>query len=260
LRGLAYFELRVYGPDHDLHSGVFGGAVNNPAQVLCELIAGMHDDQGRITLPGFYDTVRPLEVEERAELAHLPTTDANVQAQTGAPMLWGETGYTTVERIGGRPTLEVHGLLSGFTGAGTKTVLPAWAMAKISCRLVPDQAPEEVYQQFMSYLKAHAPATVRWEVDQFAGSRASISDRNSSGIQAYSRAMETVWGRRPVFKREGGSVPVVVQFKNILGVESINTGFSMPGDNMHSPNEMLHLPTLWKGLDAFIHFFFNLAE
>lgn len=260
LRGLAYFELRVYGPDHDLHSGVFGGAVNNPAQVLCELIAGMHDDQGRIKLPGFYDTVRPLEAEERAELAHLPTTDANVQAQTGAPMLWGEAGYTTGERIGGRPTLEVHGLLSGFTGAGTKTVLPAWAMAKISCRLVPDQAPEEVYQQFMSYLKAHAPATVRWEVDQFAGSRASISDRNSSGIQAYSRAMETVWGRRPVFKREGGSVPVVVQFKNILGVESINTGFSMPGDNMHSPNEMLHLPTLWKGLDAFIHFFFNLAE
>jgi acetylornithine deacetylase/succinyl-diaminopimelate desuccinylase-like protein len=260
LRGLAYFELRIYGPDHDLHSGVFGGAVHNPAQVLCELIAGMHDDQGRITLPGFFDAVRPLDAEERAELARLPITEASVLTQTGAPALWGEAGYTTVERMGARPTLEVHGLLSGFTGAGTKTVLPAWAMAKISCRLVPDQDPEEVYQQFVSYLQTHAPATIRWEVSKYAGSRASVSTRSSSGIQAYSQAMETVWGKRPVFKREGGSVPVVTQFKKYLGVESINTGFSMPGDNMHSPNEMLHLPTLWKGLDAFIHFFFNLAQ
>jgi acetylornithine deacetylase/succinyl-diaminopimelate desuccinylase-like protein len=174
--------------------------------------------------------------------------------------LWGEAGYTSVERMGTRPTLEVHGLLSGFTGAGTKTVLPAWAMAKISCRLVPDQDPEEVYQQFISYLEAHAPADIRWEVDKFTGSRASISERSSTGIQAYSRAMQTVWGKPPVFKREGGSVPVVTQFQKYLGAESINTGFSMPGDNMHSPNEMLHLPTLWKGLDAFIEFFFNLAE
>ncbi len=260
LRGLAYFELRVYGPDHDLHSGVFGGAVHNPAQALCELITGMHDSQGRVTLPGFYDSVRPLEADERVELARLPTTDASVLAQTGAPALWGEAGYTAVERMGARPTLEVHGLLSGFTGAGTKTVLPAWAMAKISCRLVPDQDPGQVYEQFIAYLKAHAPTTIRWEVDQFAGSPASISERNSAGIRAYSRAMERVWGKRPVFKREGGSVPVVTQFKKYLGAESINTGFSMPGDNMHSPNEMLHLPTLWKGLDAFIYFFFNLAE
>ena len=265
LRGLAYFELRVYGPDHDLHSGVFGGAVHNPAQALCELIAAMHEDgrtgnaSGRVTLPGFYDRVRPLDAEERLELAHLPTTDETVMSQTGAPALWGEAGYTSVERMGARPTLEVHGLLSGFTGAGTKTVLPAWAMAKISCRLVPDQDPDEVYQQFVSFLQTHAPATIRWEVDKFAGSRASISERSSSGIQAYSQAMETVWGKPPVFKREGGSVPAVTQFQKYLGAESINTGFAMPGDNMHSPNEMLHLPTLWKGLDAFIHFFFNLA-
>jgi acetylornithine deacetylase/succinyl-diaminopimelate desuccinylase-like protein len=260
LRGLAYFELRVYGPDHDLHSGVFGGAVHNPAQVLCELIAGMHDDQGRITLPGFYDPVRPLNAEERAELSRLPTTEASVKAQTGAPALWGEAGYTTAERMGARPTLEVHGLLSGFTGSGTKTVLPAWAMAKISCRLVPDQDPNEVYQQFLSYLRTHAPATVRWEVEKFAGSRPSLSDRNSPGVQAYSQALQTVWGKRPVFKREGGSVPVIILFKKILGVEAINTGFSMPGDNMHAPNEKLHLPTLWKGLDAFIQFFYNLAQ
>lgn len=260
LRGLAYFELRIYGPNHDLHSGTFGGAVHNPAQVLCELIAGMHDEQGRVMLPGFYNAVRPLEAEERAELARLPTNDASVKTQTGAPALWGEAGYTTVERMGARPTLEVNGLLSGFTGAGTKTVLPAWAMAKISCRLVPDQDPDQVYQQFLGYVKDHAPATVRWEAKNFAGSRAAVSDRNSNGIKAYSRAMETVWGLPPVFKHEGGSVPVIVQFKTILGVEAINTGFSMPGDNMHSPNEMLHLPTLWKGLDAFIHFIFNLAE
>ncbi len=260
LRGLAYFELRVTGPDHDLHSGVFGGSVLNPAQALCELIAGMHDAQGRVTLPGFYDKVRPLSDEERQELARLPISDQITLAQTGAPALYGEAGYTTIERTGARPTLEVNGLLSGFTGEGSKTVLPSKAMAKISMRLTPDQEPNEVHEQLLAYLKAKAPAGIRYELIQMAGSVASISDRRSKGVQAYSKAMELVWGRPPVFKREGGSVPVVTQFQKILGVESVNTGFAMPGDNMHSPNEMLHLPTLWRGVDAFIHFFYNLAE
>jgi acetylornithine deacetylase/succinyl-diaminopimelate desuccinylase-like protein len=259
LRGLAYFELRVFGPDHDLHSGTFGGAVLNPAQALCELIAGMHDDQGHITLPGFYDQVRPLAADERDELARLPIDDNFFLRNTGAPALYGEAGYTPVEHVGARPTLEVNGLLSGFTGEGTKTVLPAWAMAKISCRLVPDQTPAEVYQQMLAYLHTNAPAAIRWTLTDMHGGIPSISDRNSVGNQALTRAMESVWGKRPIYKREGGSVPVVTQFQRILGVESVNTGFSLPGDNMHSPNEKLHLPTWYRGIDTFIHFFYNLS-
>jgi acetylornithine deacetylase/succinyl-diaminopimelate desuccinylase-like protein len=258
LRGLAYFELRIYGPDHDMHSGVFGGSVLNPAQALCELIAGMHDAQGRVTLPGFYDKVLPIDAEERAELARLPIGDEFFLKNTGAPGLWGEAGYTSIERVGARPTLEVNGLLSGFTGEGAKTVLPAWAMAKISTRLVPNQTPEEVHQQLLKYLEANAPKSVRWTVVEMHGGAPSMSDRHSSYVQALSAALETVWHKRPVFKREGGSVPVVSQFQKILGVESVNTGFAMPDDNMHSPNEKMHLPTWYLGIDAFIHFFYNL--
>ncbi len=258
LRGLAYFEIRIYGPEHDLHSGVFGGVVHNPAQVLCELIAGMHDAQGRVTLPGFYDKVRPLDDAERAELARLPIDERFYLEQTGVPALWGEAGFTPVERIGARPTLEVNGLLSGFTGEGSKTVLPARAMAKISCRLVPDQDPDEVHQQLLQYLQARAPKTVRYEVVKMASSPASISDRNSPAVQAMVRAMEAVWGRRPVFRREGGSVPVVILFQKLLGVEAVNVGFALPGDNMHAPNESLHLPTWYRGLETLVHFFYNL--
>jgi acetylornithine deacetylase/succinyl-diaminopimelate desuccinylase-like protein len=257
LRGLAYFELRVFGPDHDLHSGVFGGSILNPAQALCELIAGMHDADGHITLPGFYDKVRPIEPDERAEIARLPIDDEYYLKNTGAPALYGEVGYSTLERIGARPTLEVNGLYSGFIGEGAKTVLPAWAMAKISTRLVPDQHPSEVYEQLCKYLEQHAPATITWTVKDMHGGPPSISDRNSAYVQALSRAMQTVWNRPPIFKREGGSVPVVTQFQQILGVETVNTGFAMPDDNMHSPNEKFHLPTFYRGIDTFIHFFFN---
>lgn len=260
LRGLAYLELRVFGPDHDLHSGVFGGSVLNPGQALCELIAGMHDAEGHVTLPGFYDKVRPLDVEERTELARLPISDDYYLKNTGAPVLYGEKDYTTLERIGARPTLEVNGLLSGFTGEGAKTVLPAWAMAKISTRLVPDQHPDDVYQQMVQYLEQNAPAGITWTLKDLHGGPPSMSDRNSVYIQALSQAMQIVWNRPPIFKREGGSVPVVNQFQQILGVESVNTGFAMPDDNMHSPNEKLHLPTFHRGIDTFIHFFFNLTS
>jgi acetylornithine deacetylase/succinyl-diaminopimelate desuccinylase-like protein len=260
LRGLAYFELRITGPDHDLHSGVFGGSVLNPAQALCELIAGMHDAQGRVTLPGFYDKVRLLDAEERAELARLPVGDDFFLRETGAPALWGEAGYTTAERLGARPTLEVCGMLSGYTGAGSKTVLPSQAMAKISCRLVPDQDPDEVYGQMQAYLKAHVPPTVHYELEKMAGAPASISDRHSPWVKAIEKAMESVWGTRPVFRREGGSVPVVGQFQSLLGVESVSVGFSLPGDNMHSPNEKLHLPTWYNGIDCLVHYFYNLGE
>jgi acetylornithine deacetylase/succinyl-diaminopimelate desuccinylase-like protein len=260
LRGLAYMEIRIDGPDHDLHSGVFGGAILNPAQALCELIAGLHDEQGRVTLPGFYDKVIPLDFEERSELAKLPIGDQFYLDATGAPELYGEQGYTTIERLGARPTLEVNGLLSGFTGEGAKTVLPAWAMAKISSRLVPNQQPEDIYQGMKIYLESHAPKSIRWHLTPMHGGPASISDRNSVYIQALSKALEEVWHKQPVFKREGGSVPVVLDFQRILGIETVNTGFSMLDDNMHSPNEKLHLPTWYRGIDAFIHFYFNLAQ
>ncbi|HVN56204.1 MAG TPA: dipeptidase [Anaerolineaceae bacterium] len=258
LRGLAYFEIRVYGPDHDLHSGVFGGVVHNPAQVLCDLISGMHDSRGRITLPGFYDSVRELDAEERSELARLPVDDEYYRKQTGAPALWGEDGYSAVERIGSRPTLDVNGLLSGFTTKGSKTVIPAWAMAKISMRLVPDQDPKQVHKQLLRYMEEHAPKTVRWEVDQMSGGPASLTQRTSKGTQALTKAMQAVWGTDPVYKREGGSIPVVSDVQNSLHADSVLTGFGLPDDNIHSPNEKLHTPTWFKGIDALIHFFYNL--
>lgn len=260
LRGLAYFELRVFGPKHDLHSGMFGGVVHNPAHVLCELIAGMHDEQGRITLPGFYDRVRHIDDDERNELARLPLDEAFYLKQSGASALWGESKYTPVERVGARPTLDVNGLLSGFTGEGQKTVLPASAMAKISCRLVPDQEPEEVHQQLLAYLASNAPATIRYELDVLSKGSTAISDRESAGVKAMSQALDTVWGKRPVFRREGGTIPVIAMFKDFLGVESVNTGFSLPDDNLHAPNEKIHLPTWQRGIEAIIHFFYNLSS
>lgn len=260
LRGLAYFELKVFGPATDLHSGIYGGVVHNPANALAELIAGMHDEQGRITLPGFYDSVINLSNEERAEMARLPLTEKHFLEQTGVPALAGENGFTPVEQVGARPTLDVNGLLSGFTGAGSKTVIPAWAMAKISMRLVPKQDPKEVHKQFTRYLEAYAPKNIRWELTVMAGGRASISSTDSAGVLALKKALETAWGVTPFFKREGGSVPVVTHMQEILGVDSVLTGFGLPDDNLHAPNEKLHLPTWYKGINALIHFFLNLAE
>ena len=260
LRGLAYFELRVYGPEHDLHSGLFGGVVHNPAQALSELIAGMHDADGRIQLPGYYDSVRAMSAEERVDIARLPMSEDFYKAQTGAPQLWGEKGFTPAERIGGRPTLEVNGILSGFTGQGSKTVIPAWAMAKISMRLVPDQDPDEVHRQLVQYLEQKAPATIRWELTKMAGGPASFTNPNHPAAVAMSQAMETIWGMRPVFKREGGSIPIVAEMQEILGIESVLTGFGLPEDNVHAPNERLHLPTWYRGIDALIHFFYNYGK
>jgi acetylornithine deacetylase/succinyl-diaminopimelate desuccinylase-like protein len=260
LRGLACFELRVYGPATDLHSGLYGGVVHNPAVALAELIAGMHDTNGYVLLPDFYKDVRVLSDEERAEFARLPMDMEHFMEMTGAPMLWGEAEYTPFERVGARPTLEINGLLSGFTGVGTKTVLPAHAMAKITCRLVPDQDPEQIYQSLVNYLKQKAPKTIRYELIKMQGGPASISDRHSPAVQAMSKAMETVWGSKPLFRREGGSIPVVAQMQSILGVESVLTGFGLPDDNLHAPNEKQHLPTWYKGIDALIHFFFNYSN
>jgi acetylornithine deacetylase/succinyl-diaminopimelate desuccinylase-like protein len=260
LRGLSYFEVRVEGPDHDLHSGIYGGVVHNPAQALCELIAGMHDENGTVTLPGYYDRVRSLDAEERIKLGELPMDESFYLKQTGAPALWGEREFSPVERVGARPTLEVNGIYSGFIGEGSKTVLPSWAMAKISMRLVPDQDPEEVHQQLVQYFESNAPKTIKFEIKHLVGSPASISDRNSDGVIAMQDAMQQIWGKTPLFRREGGTVPVVDLFSGILGIESVNCGFSLPDDNAHSPNEKLHLPTWTRGIDTIIHFIYNFAQ
>ena len=257
LRGLAYFELKVYGPSQDLHSGLFGGTIHNPAQALIELIAGMHDKNGKITIPGFYEKVRKLSKKERADFKRLPTKDKEYLKLSGAPKLWGEPQFTAIERVGARPTLEVNGLLSGFTGEGSKTVLPAWAMAKISCRLVPDQTPEEITKKLTAYLKKNAPKTITWELKNLHNAGAALVEDNSDGVRALSQAFETVWGKRPYFRREGGSIGSVVLLQQHIGADSLLNGFSLPSDNFHAPNERLHLPSFYKGIEATTHFFYN---
>ena len=259
LRGLAYFEVNITGPKADLHSGLYGGAVHNPAQVLSELIAGMHDKKGRITLPGFYDSVRPISKKERSDFARLPNDDAHYLREAGVSALWGEKGFISAERTGARPTLEVNGLLSGWTGPGSKTVLPAKAMAKISCRLVPDQTAAEVEKQLIQFMEENAPETVKWEVKMLTSSPFAIADLNNPGVRAMNDAMEAAWGVRPFYRREGGSIGAVAMLQQICGVESVLVGMGLPSDNVHSPNEHLHLPTWHTGIESFIHFFNNLG-
>ena len=259
LRGLAYFEINLTGPKADLHSGLYGGAVHNPAQVLTELVAKMHDEKGHIMLPGFYDSVRPISEQERADFARLPIDEDHYLNETGVPALWGEEGYIPAERTGARPTLEVNGLLSGWTGPGSKTVLPAKAMAKISCRLVPDQNPVEVGNQMVRFMEENAPKTVKWEVKKLSSSPYAIADLSNPGVKTMNDAMESVWGVRPFYRREGGSIGAVALLQQICGVESVLVGMGLPSDNVHSPNEHMHLPTWHKGIDAFIYFFNNLG-
>ena len=259
LRGLAYFEIHITGPALDLHSGLYGGSVRNPANELARLISGMQDLDGHINLPGFYDKVRSLDAEERADFKRLPQGDELFLEETGARALWGEDGYTAYERATSRPTLDVNGLLSGYTGEGPKTVLPGKAMAKLSCRLVPDQDPAEVEKQLRQYLQDNAEASVTWECKLISDAIPSISERDSPAIKAMAKAQETMWGVKPAFRREGGSVPVVGHLQGELGIESVNVGSGMAGDQVHSPNEHLHLPSWEKEIDSFVHFIYNLG-
>ena len=193
-------------------------------------------------------------------MSKLPQDEAFYKAQTGATVLWGEKGYIPVERATGRPTLDVNGLLSGYTGEGAKTVLPSTAMAKISCRLVADQDPLEVAEQMRAYFKANAHPSLNWEVTLISDAVASISERESKEVQAMKRGLESVWGKETMFRREGGTIPIVGYLQDKLGIESVLTGFGLPDDRIHSPNERLHLPTWEKGIDALIHFIYNLSE
>ena len=257
LRGLAYFELRIYGPNRDLHSGSYGGVVHNPAQVLADLLSKMHDENGRVTLDGFYDEVLPISQEERETLAAHSPSEEQFREQLGVSALWGEKGFTPVERQGARPTLEINGMVSGFTGKGSKTIIPAYAMAKISTRLVPNQNPEKIYGQLESFIRKYMPETVRFELDQLSTGSPSISDVNLPETRALIQAFKEVWGVEPALKREGGSVPVVADMQKILGIDSVLTGFGLPDDRVHSPNEKLDLPTWRKGTQSLIHFFYK---
>jgi len=250
LRGLAYFQIDVRGSNSDLHSGSFGGALANPAMALAQILAQMKDKSGRIKIEGFYDDVVDLTEEERSAWKQLPFNEKQYQRELGAPKLFGETGYSTLERIWARPTFEVNGLLSGFTGEGAKTVLPAVAMAKVSMRLVPNQDPDKVAQQFEAYVKKVAPKTVDVKVTRMHGGRPWMTDYHNDFVQAASRAIEKGFGQKPVFNREGGSIPVVFTFQQELGLPSVLFGVGLPDENAHAPNEKLDLGNFHNGVIA----------
>ncbi len=250
LRGLAYFQIDVRGTSSDLHSGSFGGAVANPAFVLGQILAQMKDRGGRIKVPGFYDDVRELKEEERAEWKRLPFNETRYRKELGAPRLFGESGYSTLERVWARPTFEVNGLLSGFTGDGAKTVIPATAMAKVSMRLVPDQLPDKIAELFEAYLKKISPKTVDVKLTRMHGGKPWMAAFDNPYVQAAGRAIEQGFGKSPVFNREGGSIPVVSTFQEVLGVPSVLFGVGLPDENAHAPNEKLDLGNFHNGVIA----------
>jgi len=250
LRGLVYFQIDLRGTSSDLHSGVFGGAVANPALVLAQILAQMKDRGGRVKIPGFYDAVRPLSDEERAAWKKLPFNEKKYRKDLGAPRLFGESGYTTLERVWGRPSFDVNGLISGFTGDGAKTVIPAVASAKVSMRLVPDQDPDTIARLFEDYVRRIAPKTVTVTVTRMHGGHPWITEYDNPYVQAAARAIEQGFGKTPVFCREGGSIPVVWTFQKELGVPAVLFGVGLPDENAHAPNERLDLGNFHSGIVA----------
>jgi acetylornithine deacetylase/succinyl-diaminopimelate desuccinylase-like protein len=260
LRGLCYMEVEVTGPKRDLHSGSFGGAVYNPIQALSEIIVRLKDERGHILIPGFYDRVRPMDDDERQSLEQVPFDDEAFRAEAGVPATWGEAGYTVLEQITARPTLDCNGIWGGYTGDGSKTVLPSKASAKISMRLVPDQDHEEIGQLFQDYVTKVAPPQVQVKIKSLHGGRPAIVERSSPVMHAAAAALEKAFNRKPVFVREGGSIPVVSTFKRVLGVPTVLMGFGLADDNLHSPDEKFYLPNFYRGIQASIHFLDELAQ
>lgn len=250
LRGLVYCQIDLRGSSTDMHSGVFGGAVANPAFVLAQMIAQMKDRGGHIKVPGFYDDVLPLTEEERKAWAALPFNERQYKKDFGIPKLAGETDYTTLERTWARPTLEVNGLLSGFTGEGAKTVLPAVAMAKISMRLVPNQNPDTIARLFEDYVRKITPKTVELTFTRMHGGKPWMTSYQNPFVQAAARAIERGFGQKPVFTREGGSIPVVSTFQEVLGLPAVLFGVGLPDENAHAPNEKLDLGNFHGGVIA----------
>jgi acetylornithine deacetylase/succinyl-diaminopimelate desuccinylase-like protein len=249
LRGLAYFQIDVRGPAGDLHSGSYGGAVVNPANALAAIIASMHDADGRVAIEGFYDDVHTPEAY-REQIASLPFDDEEFREEVGSPALGGEAGHTTLERIWVRPTLDVNGLLSGYTGEGPKTVLPSKAMAKVSCRLVPDQDPARIRELFEAHVRRVAPEGVTVEVSVLHGGRPWLATLEGPLVEAAGRALESAFGRAPVFAGEGGSIPIVDEFERVLGARALLMGFGLPGENAHAPDEWISVENFEKGTHA----------
>lgn len=259
LRGLSYVEVEVTGPNRDLHSGVYGGGVANPVNVLCEMIASLHDENGRITIPGFYDNVADLSEAERAELAKAPFDLEEYKRDLGIHDVMGEKGYSTNERTSIRPTLDVNGIWGGYTGEGAKTVLPSKASAKISMRLVPNQTPDEITDLFIRHFTAIAPAGVTVKVTPHHGGLPYVTPVDSVEFEAASKAFEEAWGKKPIPTRGGGSIPIVALFERELGIKSILMGFGLDSDALHSPNESYGLFNFYKGIETIPYFYKNYA-
>lgn len=254
LRGLVYVEVELTGPVRDLHSGVYGGAVENPINALARLIAGLHDAQYRITIPGFYDDVRPLTEEERQAFRELPFDEQAWMEAIGVSAVRTEAGYTILEAITARPTLDVNGIWGGYQGKGAKTVLPAKAGAKISMRLVPDQDPEDIIAKTQCYFEQHTPPTCQLRFTALHGGRPVLVNTRHPALQAAAEAMARVFGRRPYFTREGGSIPVVADFKQLLGLDSVLMGFGLNSDAIHAPDEHFGLDRFRQGIESIIYF------
>jgi acetylornithine deacetylase/succinyl-diaminopimelate desuccinylase-like protein len=261
LRGLIYFEVEVRCAAHDLHSGSYGGNVQNPAMALAQILAQLKDAQGHVVVPGFYDDVREVSPEERAEIAQIPVSEEDVKAETGVSQTFGESAYSIMERMGTRPTLEINGIWGGYTGPGAKTVIPATAHAKLSCRLVPDQDPAKVFEAVKRYMQSLTPpgTTLSFSTLQ-DGAPGTLIDRDTPPMQAAVRAATATYGNPPIFTLEGGSIPVVNDFQRVLGKPIVLLGFGLPGDNVHAPDEHFTLECYEKGIEASIRFLSELGQ
>ncbi len=254
LRGMAYVEVILTGPDRDLHSGVYGGAIENPLNVLARLVAGLHDADYRITLPGFYDEVRPLTEEERESFRQLPFDEHEWMASVGVEAVYAEKGYTVWEAVTARPTFDANGIWGGYQGEGAKTVLPSKAGVKISTRLVPDQDSDEIAEKIRHYFEKYTPPTMKLDFRNLHGGKPVLVNTQSPAMQAAAEAMAGVYGKKPFFVRGGGSIPVVADFKEILGLDSVLMGFGLDSDAIHSPNEHFGLDRFQEGIQSIIRF------
>jgi acetylornithine deacetylase/succinyl-diaminopimelate desuccinylase-like protein len=260
LRGLAYMEVEVTGPNRDLHSGVYGGAVANPINILCKMIASLHDENNHITIPAFYDKVDNLSDAEKAALNNAPFDLQEYKDELGVADVWGEKGYSTLERTGTRPTLDVNGIWGGYTGEGAKTVLPSKAFAKISMRLVPHQNSDEIAAIFQQHFESIAPASVKVKVTPHHGGEPVVTPTDSKAYQAAAKAIQTTFGKEPIPTRGGGSIPIIALFEKILGLKTVLMGFGLDNDNIHSPNEKYDVANYFKGIETIPYFHKYFAE
>ena len=255
LRGLAYWEVEVTGPNRDLHSGHFGGAVANPINVLCKMMSDMQDEDGRITIPGFYDDVLPVPQKEREMIAQIPFDEEKYKAAIGVKALKGETGYSTLERNSCRPTFDICGIWGGYTGEGAKTVLPSKAYAKVSCRLVANQDHAKISQLFIDHVMAHTPDYVQVKITPMHGGEGYVCPIDLPAYKAAEKGFEKAFGKKPLAVRRGGSIPIISDFEKILGIKTVLMGFGLESNAIHSPNENIPLDILRKGVEAVVEFY-----